>query len=217
MYKLYMNVNFLPIKHFLYLIVFEIAMMRIELRIIFWIEAYSIIFHIQAIFPYLEENNVRILVNSYYLFDDYTSSGLHISIQKVSFILDWLFTHSRKNVSISVVHWIHCQLNDFDTGFRQLDIGLEQFATKQLFVRLFTPTFFVIITVIQVHYFHNDFMALSDPNNTVPTIKPSEDLEQSSMQGGAEVGQTSKDENTDSVQFDIYQLGCKYKKCFLVP
>lgn len=92
-----------------------------------------------------------------------------------------------------------------------MDIGLEQFATKQLFVRLFTPTFFVIITVIQLHYFHNDFMVLSDPKNT--TARPSEDiedLEQSSMQGGAEIERSLKDEHSSSLQFDIYELGCEY-------
>lgn len=37
---------------------------------------------------------------------------------------------------------------------------MEKYETKQLFVRLVTPTFFVIITVIQVHYFHKDFMKI---------------------------------------------------------
>ncbi|XP_043493596.1 piezo-type mechanosensitive ion channel component isoform X2 [Polistes fuscatus] len=40
----------------------------------------------------------------------------------------------------------------------QMDIGLEIYETKDLFVRLLTPTFFVIITVLQMHYFHNDFL-----------------------------------------------------------
>ncbi|XP_067001205.2 piezo-type mechanosensitive ion channel component isoform X3 [Anabrus simplex] len=44
----------------------------------------------------------------------------------------------------------------------QADIGLEKFETGQLFIRLLTPTFFVVITVIQMHYFHKDFLAISD-------------------------------------------------------
>ncbi|XP_054282904.1 piezo-type mechanosensitive ion channel component isoform X3 [Macrosteles quadrilineatus] len=44
----------------------------------------------------------------------------------------------------------------------QLDIGLERFDTTELFVRLLTPTFFVVITVIQLYYFHKDFLAISD-------------------------------------------------------
>uniref|UniRef100_A0A8D9ARX6 Piezo-type mechanosensitive ion channel component n=1 Tax=Cacopsylla melanoneura TaxID=428564 RepID=A0A8D9ARX6_9HEMI len=44
----------------------------------------------------------------------------------------------------------------------QLDIGLEKFETTELFVRLLTPTLFVIITVIQLYYFHKDFLTISD-------------------------------------------------------
>ncbi|XP_043265377.1 piezo-type mechanosensitive ion channel component [Colletes gigas] len=44
----------------------------------------------------------------------------------------------------------------------QMDIGLEKYATKDLFVRLLTPTFFVIITVLQIHYFHNDFLEVTN-------------------------------------------------------
>ncbi|XP_020278165.1 piezo-type mechanosensitive ion channel component isoform X3 [Pseudomyrmex gracilis] len=43
----------------------------------------------------------------------------------------------------------------------QLDFGLETYATKDLFVRLLTPTFFVIITVLQIHYFHKDFLEVT--------------------------------------------------------
>ena len=34
--------------------------------------------------------------------------------------------------------------------------------TGRLFIKLMTPTFFVIVTIIQVHYFHKDFLELSD-------------------------------------------------------
>lgn len=63
--------------------------------------------------------------------------------------------------------------------FRQLDIGLEPYATKQLFIRLVTPTFFVIVTVIQLHYFHKDFMNLSNPRSSIQ----SERSEHTSAQG----------------------------------
>lgn len=43
---------------------------------------------------------------------------------------------------------------------QQRDIGLEIYETKQLFVRLFTPTMFVVVTAIQVHYFHKDFLEI---------------------------------------------------------
>ncbi|XP_043467300.1 piezo-type mechanosensitive ion channel component isoform X5 [Leptopilina heterotoma] len=44
----------------------------------------------------------------------------------------------------------------------QNDIGLETYETKDLFVRLLTPTFFVIITVMQIHYFHDDFLEITN-------------------------------------------------------
>lgn len=44
----------------------------------------------------------------------------------------------------------------------QRDIGLEVYETKDLFVRLLTPTFFVIITVLQIHYFHEDFLEVTN-------------------------------------------------------
>lgn len=44
----------------------------------------------------------------------------------------------------------------------QNDMGLEVYDTGRLFIKLMTPTFFVIVTIIQVHYFHKDFLELSD-------------------------------------------------------
>lgn len=46
---------------------------------------------------------------------------------------------------------------------RQHDLGLEPYHPADLFVKLLTPTLFLIITIMQVHYFHKDFIALSDP------------------------------------------------------
>ncbi|CAL1285853.1 unnamed protein product [Larinioides sclopetarius] len=46
----------------------------------------------------------------------------------------------------------------------QKDLGLEIYEsdTGTLFVKLLTPTFFLIITIIQLHYFHKDFLLISD-------------------------------------------------------
>lgn len=65
--------------------------------------------------------------------------------------------------------------------YRQLDIGLERYGPTQLFVRLATPTFFVIVTVIQLHYFHNDFINLSRTGEQ-PIVAPTSE-EGSSVQG----------------------------------
>ncbi|XP_043288582.1 piezo-type mechanosensitive ion channel component isoform X3 [Venturia canescens] len=48
----------------------------------------------------------------------------------------------------------------------QMDIGLESYKTKELFVRLLTPTFFVIVTVLQIHYFHEDFLEITNIERT---------------------------------------------------
>uniref|UniRef100_A0A2H1X0Q2 SFRICE_003784 n=1 Tax=Spodoptera frugiperda TaxID=7108 RepID=A0A2H1X0Q2_SPOFR len=65
----------------------------------------------------------------------------------------------------------------------QQDLGLEPYHPADLFVKLLTPTLFLIITILQVHYFHKDFMALSDPKTRTNSIaannpesgKPSQD------------------------------------------
>ncbi|EDW25357.1 GL26552 [Drosophila persimilis] len=41
----------------------------------------------------------------------------------------------------------------------QNDIGLKRYQTKDLFLHLVSPTIIVILTVIQVHYFHKRFIA----------------------------------------------------------
>nr|CAH7742365.1 unnamed protein product [Callosobruchus chinensis] len=116
-------------------------------------------------------------------------------------ILVMVYTYQFKNFPKYWTDYLHIPEE------QQLDIGLEQFETTQLFVRLVTPTFFVIITVIQLHYFHNDFMVLSDPKNTSQVdAAVTDDLEQSSMQGGAYVDRSEKEEPSSQIQFDFYDL-----------
>ncbi|KAM7311193.1 hypothetical protein ISCGN_008100 [Ixodes scapularis] len=52
-------------------------------------------------------------------------------------------------------------------GF-QKDIGLEVYQADPgtLFLKLLTPTFFLIITIIQLHYFHNEFIKLNEDHFT---------------------------------------------------
>ncbi|XP_065355463.1 piezo-type mechanosensitive ion channel component [Calliphora vicina] len=50
----------------------------------------------------------------------------------------------------------------------QTDIGLERYKTKDLFLHLVSPTIIVILTVIQVHYFHKRFIAsMNQPTEAV--------------------------------------------------
>ncbi|XP_070191211.1 piezo-type mechanosensitive ion channel component 2-like isoform X2 [Littorina saxatilis] len=41
------------------------------------------------------------------------------------------------------------------------DIGLEKFGGTDLFIKLLTPTSFLIVIILQVHYFHKHFLRLS--------------------------------------------------------
>ncbi|XP_060518446.1 piezo-type mechanosensitive ion channel component [Cylas formicarius] len=101
---------------------------------------------------------------------------------------------------------------------QQLDIGLEKFETKQLFVRLVTPTFFVIITVVQLHYFHKDFMELSDPrkSNFVDGDVDDDALNESSMQGGSVIEKSDKEDLTSSsYKYELSELNDLTFKEFL--
>lgn len=42
--------------------------------------------------------------------------------------------------------------------FRQKDIGLIRYQTKELFLRLFYPTLLVVITVVQLQMFHKKYL-----------------------------------------------------------
>ncbi|KAH8376905.1 hypothetical protein KR093_002071 [Drosophila rubida] len=56
----------------------------------------------------------------------------------------------------------------------QADIGLKLYKTKDLFLHLVSPTIIVILTVIQVHYFHKRFIASlqQQPTAAVTTRTP---------------------------------------------
>ncbi|CAH2104345.1 unnamed protein product [Euphydryas editha] len=92
----------------------------------------------------------------------------------------------------------------------QHDLGLEPYHPADLFVKLLTPTLFLIITIMQVHYFHKDFMALSDPKTSFRTNSVAREVDSSRpSQGGASTmkddlpqlpleGQATSDPHSDS-------------------
>ncbi|KAL0894989.1 hypothetical protein ABMA27_013468 [Loxostege sticticalis] len=67
----------------------------------------------------------------------------------------------------------------------QHDLGLEPYHPADLFVKLLTPTLFLIITIMQVHYFHKDFMALSDPKSRTNSVVPKDGDSSRPSQTGA--------------------------------
>ncbi|KAK8785710.1 hypothetical protein V5799_007925 [Amblyomma americanum] len=58
----------------------------------------------------------------------------------------------------------------------QKDIGLEVYQSDPgtLFLKLLTPTFFLIITIIQLHYFHQEFIKLNEDNYRSPSSNEEE-------------------------------------------
>ncbi|XP_058794046.1 piezo-type mechanosensitive ion channel component isoform X2 [Phymastichus coffea] len=53
----------------------------------------------------------------------------------------------------------------------QSDIGLIKYEQNNLFVGLLPPTFFVIITVLQIHYFHDDFLEITNIDRVSETSR----------------------------------------------
>lgn len=49
--------------------------------------------------------------------------------------------------------------------YRQKDIGLEKYKTRDLFLHLVNPTLVVIMTVMQLHYFHKKFLKMLEIPN----------------------------------------------------
>ncbi|KAL8179556.1 UNVERIFIED_CONTAM: hypothetical protein K2H54_068340, partial [Gekko kuhli] len=55
---------------------------------------------------------------------------------------------------------------------RLKDLGLEQFSTIELFARILLPAAFLLACILQLHYFHKDFLKITDLTDIV--IKPSD-------------------------------------------
>ncbi|XP_049832005.1 piezo-type mechanosensitive ion channel component isoform X1 [Schistocerca gregaria] len=79
-------------------------------------------------------------------------------------ILILVYTYQFDNFSEYWAKYLHIPLT------LQLDIGLERFDTTQLFTRLLTPTAFLVMTVIQLHYFHKEFLEISDIRARAATL-----------------------------------------------
>lgn len=90
----------------------------------------------------------------------------------------------------------------------QRDIGMERYATKQLFLHLVTPTLIVIITVVQLHYCHSKFLEMSE----IPE-GPEDDISKaSSVAYGTFAVNKSDDENDDSEETRDFLNEIKIRK-----
>lgn len=43
-----------------------------------------------------------------------------------------------------------------------MDLGLKRFSTAELFTRIFIPTSFLLVCIVHLHYFHDNFLKLTD-------------------------------------------------------
>ncbi|XP_036780134.2 piezo-type mechanosensitive ion channel component 1 isoform X4 [Manis pentadactyla] len=81
------------------------------------------------------------------------------------------------------------QFQDFPVYWRNLtgltdeqlgDLGLEQFSVSELFSSIFVPGFFLLACILQLHYFHQPFMRLTDlgrsPRARPPRRAPRQDV-----------------------------------------
>ncbi|KAM6458388.1 piezo-type mechanosensitive ion channel component 2-like [Liasis olivaceus] len=54
---------------------------------------------------------------------------------------------------------------------RLKDVGLERFSTVELFAKIILPCAFLLTCILQLHYFHNDFLKITDVTNI--SVSPS--------------------------------------------
>ncbi|XP_067135532.1 piezo-type mechanosensitive ion channel component 2-like isoform X2 [Centruroides vittatus] len=73
-------------------------------------------------------------------------------------VLILIYTYQFQNVEKYWIEYLHVSKE------LQYDIGLEKYGSDPwpLFLKLLTPTFFLIITIIQLHYFHKEFLLISN-------------------------------------------------------
>ncbi|XP_075153442.1 piezo type mechanosensitive ion channel component isoform X2 [Haematobia irritans] len=75
----------------------------------------------------------------------------------------------------------------------QTDIGLERYKTKDLLLHFISPTIIVILTVIQVHYFHKRFIASMNQTPVVEKSGPDSQHRQRTKSGSRPADYEMKD------------------------
>lgn len=84
--------------------------------------------------------------------------------------------------------------NLFIKYFRQRDIGLVKYETKQLFLSLFYPTLLVVITVVQLQMFHKKYLERLE----LPAMSPRRESNVSGIQPSSSVNYGSLEPETPS-------------------
>lgn len=78
--------------------------------------------------------------------------------------------------------------------FRQRDIGLVKYETKQLFLSLLYPTLLVVITVVQLQMFHKKYLERLE----LPAMSPRRESNVSGIQPSSSVNYGSLEPETPS-------------------
>lgn len=119
--------------------------------------------YVSTIIEVVAQTDVSVLVVRNPLFDDHLDCNLYVSIQQFSRLLENIFEDQQRTVSTVFLYQTIIKI--FILIFnRQEDLGLVVYDNDAfiLFKELLTPTFFLIITIIQVHFVHKDFLEFSN-------------------------------------------------------
>ncbi|XP_030079265.1 piezo-type mechanosensitive ion channel component isoform X6 [Drosophila hydei] len=85
----------------------------------------------------------------------------------------------------------------------QADIGLKLYKTKDLFLHLVSPTIIVILTVIQVHYFHKRFIASLQQQPTSVGAQGALQAPKQSEPGAVEAAQSKRRGSASSLRRSV--------------
>ncbi|KAM4894472.1 piezo-type mechanosensitive ion channel component 1 isoform 3-T3 [Sylvia borin] len=114
------------------------------------------------------------------------------------------------------------QFEDFPTYWRNLtgltdhqvrDLGLEKFSVSKLFTSILMTGFFLLACILQLHYFHEPFMLLTDLEHVRPTspapchIPRSEELHGSRLLRDAAAAETTRSGDSDTDSLDSNKWG----------
>lgn len=148
--------------------------------------------------------HLSILVDCHTLLDDHSYCHLHIPIQQVSRLLGGLFTNQQRTVSINskvLYKFVYTIIL-----FSQKDLGLDVYDNDAfiLFKELLTPTFFIIITIIQVHFVHKDFLEISDLDNILNQLEnPTNNFSSSTTEQANPVSSNDSSFDQIAVKIDV--------------
>lgn len=98
---------------------------------------------------------------------------------------------------------MECIFDLLSLSYSQADIGLKLYKTKDLFLHLVSPTIIVILTVIQVHYFHKRFIASLQQQPTSVGAQGALQAPKQSEPGAVEAAQSKRRGSASSLRRSV--------------